>query len=303
MDFRTLKDYHLHSLSEKDVLRINGELQKVLLSHISYGTSVADAILFSKHDKTAHAPKYESGELRNWLSGVDNIELLNNHKFLALKQTCGIHGKLLTKLFKSLSSGQNVSSSDFRTFTASQDFITQTILDILNSLVEKKFQFDSMTGSINRRAFETILNKELDEINRGKKLAAGIVYVDVDHFKKVNDALGHTAGDIVLQDMIKIIRTELRDSDIIARWGGEEFIVLLSSTGAKESTDITERLRKKIQDTSITIADGKNINITCSFGVSILRKGARIEDCISRADDMLYISKTNGRNMITVDKK
>lgn len=297
-----MKDYHLHSLSEKDVLRINGELQKVLLAHISYGNSVSDAILFSKHDKTAHAPKHESGELRNWLSGVSNIELLNNHKFLALKQTCGVHGKLLTKLFKTLAGGKNVRVSDFRAFTASQDFITQTILDILNSLMEKKFQFDSMTGSINRRAFETILNKELDEINRGKKLAAGIVYVDVDYFKKVNDAFGHTVGDVVLQDMIKVIKGELRDSDIIARWGGEEFIILLSSTGTKESADISERLRKRIQESKIFIEDGKQINITCSFGVSIMRKGARIEDCVARADEALYISKSNGRNRITVDK-
>jgi diguanylate cyclase (GGDEF)-like protein len=289
-------------LSEKDVFKINSELQKVLLSHINYGNSVSDAILFSKHDKTAHAPKYESGTLKLWLSGVNNVELLNNHKFLALKQTCVVHGSFLDKIFKTLAGGKNVAIKDFRTFTASQDFITKTILDILNSLMEKKFQFDSMTGSINRRAFETILNKELDEINRGKKLASGIVFVDVDHFKKVNDTFGHLAGDVVLQEMIKIIKTELRDSDIIARWGGEEFLVLLSGTNIRESSDIAERLREKIQDACIKPNDGQTIKITCSFGVSILRKGARIEDCVAKADDMLYISKTNGRNKVTVDK-
>ena len=160
---------------------------------------------------------------------------------------------------------------------------------------------DALTNLNNRRQFETRLGQEISITKRqGKPLCA--MMIDIDFFKSVNDTYGHAAGDEVLRTVAGIIKQALRESDIPARYGGEEFAVLLPFTHIDEAKIVGERLRKSVEETSITInqdtADQKQINVTVSMGIAEFDSQESGEALFERADKALYEAKANGRNQV-----
>ncbi|MDP3304915.1 MAG: GGDEF domain-containing protein [Erysipelotrichaceae bacterium] len=156
--------------------------------------------------------------------------------------------------------------------------------------------YDGLTGLFNRREFERIVNKTLLEMKRYKSNAC-IIIVDIDHFKYINDQYGHPVGDKLLKAFSFILKDELRDIDIIARWGGEEFIIMLHNTPAQDGVHVAERIRYSIENNKFLI-DGHEIGITASFGISELLY-YEIDWLITayqKADKALYMAKNNGRN-------
>jgi diguanylate cyclase (GGDEF)-like protein len=123
---------------------------------------------------------------------------------------------------------------------------------------------------------------------------------DIDFFKSVNDKYGHDAGDLVLQNVAKILRKNLRSADIVGRWGGEEFLILLQNIRPDRVWEKLESLRKTIEDGSVK-DNGVEIKVTMSFGGAIPRKDDSVLSLVSRADDFLYKSKREGRNRVSVD--
>lgn len=153
---------------------------------------------------------------------------------------------------------------------------------------------DPLTGLSNRRYLEVELRKQILSSHRySQKLC--LIMLDIDHFKKVNDTYGHVIGDIVLVELAKLIKNEVRGSDLAIRFGGEEFIVVLSHTAIKDAKDKAEQLRKKVEQ--LQIAELKGNNITISLGVTELKEDDHdATRFISRADEALYIAKNSGRN-------
>lgn len=160
---------------------------------------------------------------------------------------------------------------------------------------------DALTNLNNRRQFEIRLGQEISITKRqGKPLCA--MMVDIDFFKGVNDTHGHAAGDEVLRTVAGIIKQALRESDIPARYGGEEFAVLLPFTHIPEAQIVGERLRKAVEEASITIYqdtdEEKQINVTISMGLAEYDGQESGEALFERADKALYEAKTNGRNQV-----
>lgn len=154
---------------------------------------------------------------------------------------------------------------------------------------------DELTGLYNRRHFIKLANTEVDRAFRYKHSLAFMIF-DLDRFKKVNDAYGHPAGDQVLKTVVSLAGRELREIDLFARYGGEEFVILLPETGRRGARAIAERLRKRIAQTPITVAQEK-ISITISLGVSTLSSRCNnLADLIEASDKALYIAKETGRN-------
>jgi len=126
------------------------------------------------------------------------------------------------------------------------------------------------------------------------------LFIDLDHFKQINDTFGHAAGDACLRSIIAPIQTELRHSDVIGRYGGEEFVVLLSSADIASAHPIAERIRKRVSEVTID-GFGKPIQVTCSIGVaSSDMLGIWGEQLITRADQAVYEAKRSGRNRVQV---
>lgn len=158
---------------------------------------------------------------------------------------------------------------------------------------------DGLTGVYNRLHFHERLQKEFLEANVGQ-YALSLAIFDIDHFKKFNDTFGHLFGDRVLKNIADNVKSSLRSTDVIARFGGEEFIIMFPRTGAKEAFEKVERLRKKIENT--LVRDGSvSASVTVSFGISTYPDSADSEnELLSKADDALYEAKNAGRNCVMV---
>jgi len=172
-------------------------------------------------------------------------------------------------------------------------------LEVKNKRLEYLAACDSMTGLLNRREFERIVNHELSRMRRYEYNSC-IIIVDIDFFKKINDEYGHPAGDELIKQFSFILKNELREFDIIGRWGGEEFIILLPDVSIYNGRKVAERLRQVIENNEFIISDNV-VKITASFGVAELsyNEPEAFKKSYDRADKALYIAKKSGRNCVS----
>ena len=154
---------------------------------------------------------------------------------------------------------------------------------------------DRLTQAYNRTKFHEIIKGEIERVKRyGHPLS--MILFDIDHFKKVNDNFGHSAGDYILKTLTSIVKENLREIDFLVRWGGEEFIVITPETDLEKAEILAERIRKAIEDYTFEQA-GK---ITISLGVTRFRRDENEDSFIKRADDTMYKAKEKGRNRVEV---
>lgn len=153
---------------------------------------------------------------------------------------------------------------------------------------------DKLTGLANRQAFAPLIEQTLSEIKRNPE-PLSLIIADIDHFKQVNDSHGHQVGDRVLQHTAESIANALRDSDLIFRWGGEEFLIIVRGCEGKDAFRLAEKLRQAVESTSVEV-DGKAVRTTLSTGVAVRREGEDVDSLIGRADRALYAAKAAGRN-------
>jgi diguanylate cyclase (GGDEF)-like protein/PAS domain S-box-containing protein len=161
--------------------------------------------------------------------------------------------------------------------------------------LEKLASTDSLTGIYNRHKFEEIFENEMERALRYKKPLSLIMF-DIDYFKRVNDNFGHDFGDMVLKDIVNIVKDNIRNIDIFARWGGEEFFVLCPETSVENAEVFAQKLRKKIAEFSFK----KIGKITSSFGVTSFADKDNKNTFIKRVDDALYRAKNEGRDTVEV---
>lgn len=163
---------------------------------------------------------------------------------------------------------------------------------------------DSLTGVNNRRFFDQRLVEETARAQRTNEPLA-CLFMDVDHFKSVNDQHGHQVGDQVLRDVAGIIREQLRASDVLGRYGGEEFSALLVNASSESAIEIAERIRSLIEKHVFTASDNESLSLTISIGIATLPASvddvsseSLSEDLVERADQAVYQAKANGRNQV-----
>jgi diguanylate cyclase (GGDEF)-like protein len=154
---------------------------------------------------------------------------------------------------------------------------------------------DSLTGIANRREFTAILVREMDQTKRYGMPMALAMY-DLDYFKRVNDTFGHDVGDYVLQAVTGLVKDNIRATDIVARWGGEEFMVLMPQTDIQAARNTAEKLRRAIAGHHFDQVD----NLTVSFGVVAYEPQDDLNSLLKRVDDALYKAKEQGRNRVEI---
>ncbi|MBN2289926.1 MAG: GGDEF domain-containing protein [Candidatus Glassbacteria bacterium] len=174
---------------------------------------------------------------------------------------------------------------------------TQRAIDQL----EKQALIDPLTGLANRRYIDKVLDNKIDETHR-YGLRFGLLFIDIDHFKTINDTYGHQAGDLVLQTVSNTMSNVIRSSDILGRWGGEEFVVVVLNVQEKQLAAVAEKMRESVAKTR-TEYKGRQIEATISLGAAISKQNRKDtkEDLLKRADDLMYTSKLNGRNQVSTE--
>ncbi|MFD3158051.1 GGDEF domain-containing protein [Haloimpatiens sp. FM7330] len=166
-------------------------------------------------------------------------------------------------------------------------------------IARKLAEIDELTDIYNRRTFMKYAEEQF-ELAKISKEWITIILFDLDHFKRVNDTYGHLVGDEVLKKVGGILKNSFRENDIYGRFGGEEFIVLLTNVDKENILNISEILRKNMENE--IIADGNKVKFTASFGVSVGKvNNKNIDYLINKADECLYRAKGKGRNRVEYD--
>lgn len=163
----------------------------------------------------------------------------------------------------------------------------------LTSAYDRQGVVDRLTGLANRRGIEQVVRREM---LRARRYATplSIVLFNIDHFKQLNDTHGHGPGDQLLRQIARGLAGQLRESDMAARWGGEEFMVMLPNTALSPAHACAERIRKFVAK----MATSTGVRVSVSGGVAQVMPGENLSDAVSRADALLYIAKAQGRNRI-----
>ncbi|MEY4529478.1 MAG: hypothetical protein RLZZ156_199 [Deinococcota bacterium] len=161
--------------------------------------------------------------------------------------------------------------------------------------IERVANTDTLTGVANRRRFLELANQELLRFKR-KQQGFSLLYLDIDHFKRINDTYGHGTGDVVLQQFVIMVSSHIRSLDIFGRLGGEEFALLLPETSLEVAKDVAERIRLACQNMELTV-ESQKLQITVSTGLTILQSSdSSMDEILHRADLGLYQAKLKGRN-------
>jgi diguanylate cyclase len=171
-------------------------------------------------------------------------------------------------------------------------FLVQTMFERITDLEVGR---DSLTHLFNRRFLDTILKKEIS-LSAKKGTTFGIMMIDIDFFKKVNDEYGHDAGDRVLQGVASLLISQVRASDFVFRYGGEEFLVMLAEVNADQVKGLGEKIRTRVEQTSFALSSEQSIKVTLSIGIAMHEGHPDYQNIINRADEALYAAKRGGRN-------
>jgi len=166
--------------------------------------------------------------------------------------------------------------------------------------LKKAAMLDPLTGIPNRRSIETKLTAALGEKLRFN-ISLGVFFIDIDHFKKVNDTYGHEAGDLVLKMVAKTLSSSMRAYNLLGRWGGEEFIGIVTHIDREGLMMLAQKLRALVESSFLDY-NSKKINVTVTVGGTISRDKESMQSILQRADAFLYKGKKNGRNCIVIDE-
>jgi two-component system cell cycle response regulator len=269
-------------------------------------------LLFCEHAVELGFDSYDGERLRPRLGPYTRAE----HHAAFPHPPAGLQSVALVPLLrnKRLIGSLNLGSTDIGRFTAAlgTDFVEHmaSIIAIClenvisNEMLKYMGLTDPLTGVYNRRYIDRRLVEEVARAQR-QEYRIAVMFIDVDHFKSVNDRVGHQAGDDVLREVAARIKMELRVSDALARFGGEEFVVLLINADARAAAMVAERIRAGIAGKPVDLADGQAMNVSVSIGVAGLDDDAGehpietvAQQLVALADAALYQAKEAGRNRV-----
>lgn len=258
-------------------------------------TSFSNSIEFAEEDLALDQKLLGDAEdIHQVLKSEDSIEFLRTKMLASFSNFVDTFGSKTENKKGRL----DTISSEYNTVNTELEDYKKQVAKLQNDLNKYKTESvtDHMTGLYNRKYMEMKMTEEIDRFNR-TGIPFCIVLIDLDHFKSVNDNYGHLIGDQVLKHLASLMKDNIRKTDFAFRYGGEEFMMLLTNVDVRNATHVCEQIRKKLEETNFSLKD-KSFNVTASFGISLFTKGDTAESVVKKADERLYKAKQTGRNKI-----
>ncbi len=205
----------------------------------------------------------------------------------------------LRNLLNSVKAGKPPTPAEYDAFINKSLAFNNELRSLQFEMLSEHYQSDPLTNALSRHSMMSRLRQEQSRTHRDQSRCV-ICMLDFDHFKNINDSYGHLAGDEVLKESVHRIKQDLREYDLIFRYGGEEFLICLPNTSMEEALEIAQRIHETVQQQPVLTRDGKEISATVTMGLAELGTLDSIETCIANADQALLTGKNMGRNRITV---
>lgn len=283
---------------------VQNEMQQVLLqldqaiyNHTQWYDSIARTLTcqlpYDRRDVAEEA--HRQCRFGQWYYGAAPENLRAHPGFIAIEAEHKNMHQLAAKLLQTAASGTIISSLDYDSFVNAVERLRLQLYTLKRELEDSLYNLDSLTGANNRIGMLTRL-REQQELVKRQVQSCCIAMMDIDHFKAVNDTHGHTAGDRVLAASAHYLMEHFRPYDKLFRYGGEEFLVCMQNTNATVGYEVVERVRQGLATNPIDYGGTNTLQITMSFGVTLLDPDVSIEQSIERADKAMYAAKNAGRN-------
>ncbi|TCP98988.1 GGDEF domain-containing protein [Serpentinicella alkaliphila] len=297
------------SIQRSTQLELNGIQDDLLIGNINTIISDFQNNKYRVYDKNDELLLYLTQLEETWISLSEamytyrtNPTSTNSSIIIELSELAWVRSNNLVYIYQQTSQNK-VAKLDNSFFMLTINlifgiFIIYLIKKYVKDTLEYLVNYDDLTGIFNRRFFNEYLLKEIEKFNRyPSKLS--LVILDIDRFKNVNDTYGHDVGDIILKDLAKLVNSNIRKSDILARIGGEEFAIVLTNCDINDGFSFAEKIRNIVSQHNFHQVG----QITISLGVTQLHENDTTDTIYKRADNALYIAKKNGRNRSEIEIK
>jgi diguanylate cyclase len=229
------------------------------------------------------------GNYAEKLSETDDILQINELLENLMKDTHTMQAEIVRSREALLNQRENVETSQEKIRKLQEEL----------SQLSDAVRVDQLTGVLNRRGLDEAIAKEISRAQRGSNLLS-VAFLDIDNFKSLNDTYGHNAGDGALQHLAKVMQATVRPTDVVSRFGGEEFVILLPDTDVEQAVTTVKRLQRALTK-QFFMSNNEKLLITFSAGVALLKAGETETTVLSRADQAMYLAKKSGKNRVMTE--
>lgn len=284
-------------ISQDEFPAIIQQLDMAIRNHEEWFSSLNRQMLcrlpFDQRD--LHENAYRECLFGQWLYQHSHPALRDHPAFESIEKEHQRMHQLAARVLVAAQESGSAQPDDYDHFSNSLQRLRLEVQTLKRELETTYYNRDSLTGANTRVGMLTYLREQLELVKRGNQQLT-ISMMDLDHFKTLNDAHGHVVGDQVLAGVARFLLDNIRPYDRLYRYGGEEFLLSLSHTGAAEALTMIERLRNGIERHEIVTDGDERLQVTASFGLVEVTAGSSIEEAVHRADQALYQAKLLGRN-------
>lgn len=291
----------INYVSREDLQKSIEQLDQALYNHQQWYNALTRTLVcrLAGDDHDLSPTAHKACRFGQWYYGDKIPEKLKEHAgFIAIGEEHAHMHQLCTQLLVENSSN-SIKTIDYDKFANALERMRLEIMALKRELDDTLYNHDPMTGAITRVSMLPILREYQELIKREGKDCC-IAMMDIDLFKKVNDAHGHIVGDRVLADLISFTTKNIRPYDKVFRYGGDEFLIFMQNTSITVGVEVITRLRTGINCLEIDVGTQHPMQTSVSFGLAMLDASLPVEESIDRADKALYLAKSNGRNCVKV---